>query len=66
MTNTNKIQHLIPIPASIGATQYPRARFRRTDADVIHVQDAHRMHTVPNWDLECLTNNPHSGAKCLV
>ena len=37
MTNTNKIQHRIPIPASIGPTQYSRARFRRTDADTIHV-----------------------------
>jgi hypothetical protein len=32
-----KQQKLFGQSTSIGAIQYPRARFRRTDADVIHV-----------------------------
>ena len=29
------------------------------------VHGSHRLHTVPNWELECYTHGRHSDAQCL-
>ena len=52
MIDTNMIQQLIPIPTSIGATQYLRARFRRTGCRYHPRVNGRFCFVFTSWDLD--------------